>query len=76
MEGTSSMKMVCRFLAGLAVVLVLGTAVAVPVSAQRTDSAALEAKAAALSDSLAAHADALRGSLGGDLRGLAGLLAP
>ena len=70
------MKIVGRFLAGLAVVLVLGTAVAASVSAQRTDPAALEAKAAALSDSLAAQADALRGSLGGDLRGLVGLLAP
>ena len=47
------MKIVGQFLAGLAFVLVLGTAVAIPVSAQRTDPASLEAKAAALSDSLA-----------------------
>jgi hypothetical protein len=69
------MKIVCRCLAGLAVVLVLGTAVAAPVSAQ-PDPAALEAKASALSDSLAARADAVRGRLGGDLRDLVGLLAP
>ena len=69
------MKIVRRFLAGLAVVLVLGSAVAVPVSAE-PDAAALEAKAATLSDSLGARADAWRGSLGSDLRGLAELLAP
>ena len=70
------MKMVLRFLAGLAVVLLLGTAAAVPASAQRTDPAALEAKASALYDSLAGRGDAWRGSLGGDLRDLLGLLAP
>ena len=70
------MKIVRRFLAGLAVVLLLGTAAVVPVSAQRMDPASLEVKASALYDSLAGRGDAWRGSLGADLRGLVGILVP
>ncbi len=70
------MKMVLRVLAGLAIVLVLGTMAAAPASAEQIDPAALQAKASALYDSLAERGDAWRGSLGGDLRGLVGILAP
>ena len=52
------------------------SAAAGPASAQRTDPAALKAKAAALYDSLAGRGDEWRGSLGGDVRGLLGLLVP
>ena len=64
------MKRVLRSLVGLAVALVIGTAIALPAAAEPLDAAdAVRAKASALSESLAARADALRGSLG-DLQGL------
>ena len=66
------MKRALRSLVGLAVVLVIGTASAVPAAADPLAAGdAVRAKASALSDSLAARADALRGSLG-DLQGLLG----
>jgi hypothetical protein len=66
------MKTVLRSLVSLAVVFVIATAAPSPAAAQRVDPAALEAKASALYDSLAARGDEWRGSFGGDLRGLLG----
>jgi len=72
-KETSSMKMVGRCLAGLAVVFVLGTAVAAPAAADPLGAGTgAEAKAAAIAAKVTARADAVSAKLGA----LQGLLGP
>ena len=67
------MKRILRFLAGLVVVLVLGTAVAAPAAADPLAAGTgVEAKAAAIAAKVTARADAVSAKLGA----LQGLLGP